>query len=72
MMYEVLCELCLRTKAVDGDAKPDFACRTCGVDAWLGPFFRIPQRFSRRDSRLVLTSPLYVHAGQAERRMRPR
>ena len=72
MMFEVLCELCLHTEGVDGNGKPDFACPNCGVANWLGPFFRTPQRFSRRNSRLVLTSSHYVHAGQTERRMHPR
>lgn len=71
-MYEVLCERCWHTEPVDLDRLPD-ACPECGADsAWVGPFVRTPQRFSRRDGWLVLTSPLYVHAGQVERRARPR
>ena len=72
-MYEVLCERCWHTEAVQGDEKPAYACPTCGADeAWLGPFAQAPQRFSRRESWPVLTSPLYIHAGQTDRRTRER
>jgi hypothetical protein len=71
-MYEVLCERCWHTEAVDTDGHPDHACPSCGETAWLGPFAQAPQRFSRRESWPVLTSPLYVHAGQTDRRARPR
>ncbi|MFL5895214.1 MAG: hypothetical protein ACJ76Z_08880 [Thermoleophilaceae bacterium] len=72
-MYEVLCERCWNTETVDADARPDYDCPACGAhDAWLGPFAQAPQRFSRRDSWPVLTSPLYLHAGQADRRTAPR
>ena len=55
-MYEVLCERCWYTEALDGDEKPDYSCPKCGTDAWLGPFAEAPQRFSRKDSWPVLTS----------------
>jgi hypothetical protein len=71
-MYEVLCERCWYTEAIDGDATPNYPCPECGSDAWLGPFAEAPQRFSRKDSWPVLTSPLYIHAGQPDRRSRPR
>jgi hypothetical protein len=72
-MYEVLCERCWHTEAVEGDQLPDYACPACAAEgAWLGPFAQAPQRFTRRDSWPVLTSPLYVHAGQTDRRARPR
>jgi hypothetical protein len=72
-MYEVLCERCWHTEAVDGDVTPEYPCPACGAAAgWLGPFAQAPQRFSRRDSWPVLTSPLYMSAGQAERRMQSR
>ena len=72
-MYEVLCERCWHTEAVDGDRVPAYACPNCKVEhTWLGPFAQAPQRFSRKDSWPVLTSPLYVHAGQTDRRTNPR
>jgi hypothetical protein len=72
-MYEVLCERCWHTEAVDTEGRPDHACPECGAkEAWLGPFAQAPKRFSRRESWPVLTSPLYVHAGQIDRRARPR
>jgi hypothetical protein len=72
-MYEVLCERCWHTESLDGDVRPDYPCPTCGAEnAWLGPFAAAPQRFSRRDSWPVLTSPLYMHAGRTDRRTRPR
>jgi hypothetical protein len=72
-MYEILCERCWHTEAVDGETRPDHACPTCGAnESWLGPFAQAPQRFSRRESWPVLTSPLYMHAGQADRRARDR
>ena len=72
-MYEVLCEHCWHTEAVEGDHVPEHACPSCKAEGvWLGPFAQAPKRFSRRDSWPVLTSPLYVHAGQADRRARPR
>lgn len=71
-MYEVLCERCWHTEPVE-DSKPDADCPHCGAsNAWLGPFAVGPQRFSRRESWPVLTSPLYVHAGTPDRRARPR
>ena len=72
-MYEVLCEQCWHTQAVDGDQVPDGGCPSCGATgAWLGPFAETPERFSRRESWPVLTSPLYVHAGRTDRRARLR
>ena len=72
-MYEVLCERCWHTEAVAGDMVPDKACPNCSAQgSWLGPFAQAPQRFSRRDSWPVLTSPLYVHAGRPDRRVNPR
>jgi hypothetical protein len=72
-MYEVLCERCWHTETVESDGPPKHACSACGAEsAWLGPFAQTPQRFSRRESWPVLTSPLYVHAGQPDRRARPR
>ena len=71
-MYEVLCERCWHTESIEGDKVPERTCPSCGARAWLGPFAQAPQRFSRRDSWPVLTSPLYVHAGRTDRRTRPR
>ena len=72
-MYEVLCERCWNTEGVEGEHLPDYACPVCGTEgSWVGPFAQAPQRFSRRESWPVLTSPLYVHAGQADRRVRSR
>ena len=72
-MYEVLCERCWNTEGVQGEEMPSNACPACGAQgAWLGPFAQAPQRFTRRDSWPVLTSPLYVHAGQTDRRTAPR
>ena len=71
-MYEVLCERCWNTEPVESDVAPDHPCPACGEDAWIGPFAQAPQRFSRRDSWPVLTSPLYLHAGQVDRRTAPR
>jgi hypothetical protein len=72
-VYEVLCERCWHTEGVEADARPDHACPGCGAEGtWVGPFVATPLRFSRRDSWPVLTSPLYVHAGQPDRRARPR
>jgi hypothetical protein len=72
-MYEVLCEACWHTEAVEGDGVPQKPCPKCGAQAaWLGPFAEAPQHFSRREGWPVLTSPLYKHAGQADRRARPR
>ena len=73
-MYEVLCERCWHTEAVEGDkGRPDHPCPECGaVGDWLGPYAEAPQGFSRRDSWPLLTSPLYVHVGRTDRRARPR
>ncbi len=72
-MYEVLCERCWHTEAVEGEQVPEHACPECKKSGtWLGPFAQAPQRFSRRDSWPVLTSPLYQHAGRTDRRARPR
>jgi hypothetical protein len=72
-MYEVLCERCWHTEAVEGEELPAHACPKCRTDGtWVGPFAQAPQRFSRRDSWPVLTSPLYQHAGHTERRTRQR
>jgi hypothetical protein len=72
-MYEVLCERCWHTETVESEGAPKQACPVCGAEsAWLGPFVQTPQRFSRRESWPVLTSPLYVHAGRPDRRARPR
>jgi len=71
-MYEVLCERCWHTEAVHGDQLPDYACPSCSAEAtWLGPFAQTPQRVSHRESWPVLTSPLYGHAGQTDRRIGP-
>jgi hypothetical protein len=67
-MYEVLCERCWHTEPVAGDDLPE-TCPKCDAEgSWLGPFAQAPQRFSRRESWPVLTSPLYFHAGRPERR----
>ena len=72
-MYEVLCERCWHTEAVEGDGVPGHPCPECAAEgAWLGPFAEAPPRSSRKDSWPVLTSPLYVHGGRADRRARPR
>jgi hypothetical protein len=72
-MYEVLCERCWHTEAVEGDLVPARPCPKCNTTGtWLGPFAQAPQRFSQKDSWPVLTSPLYIHAGQTDRRSRPR
>ena len=72
-MYEILCEQCWHTEAVEKDARPAHPCPECKAEgAWLGPFAQAPQQFSRRESWPVLTSPLYQHAGQVDRRTRPR
>jgi hypothetical protein len=73
-MYEVLCEHCWHTLAVDDDHLPDDQpCPGCGsAGSWVGPFAEEPQRFTRRDGWQVLTSPLYLHAGLTDRRARPR
>ena len=72
-MYEVLCERCWHTEAVKGDEVPGYACPSCGQrTTWVGPFATAAQRFSRRDAWPVLTSPLYAHAGQPDRRLNPR
>ena len=68
-MYEVLCEHCLHTERVEGDAMPDKPCPSCkSTGAWLGPFAQAPERVSRRNSRPVLTSPLYLRAERPDRR----
>jgi hypothetical protein len=72
-MYEVLCEQCWHTEALEGDQVPAYPCPSCKAEkTWLGPFAQAPQRFSRKDSWPVLTSPFYTHAGQPDRRARPR
>jgi len=72
-VYEVLCERCWQTLAVEDDQLPDEPCPTCGsTGEWLGPFAEAPKRFTRRDGWTVLTSPLYMHAGLTDRRARPR
>jgi len=72
-MYEVLCESCWHTEAVEGEHLPAKPCPNCDAQGtWVGPFAQAPQRFSRRDSWPVLTSPLYAHAGRADRRARDR
>ena len=71
-MYEVLCEKCWHTEAIEESAKPDHGCPECGAEnVWLGPF-STAERISRRDSWPVLTSPFYVGAGQVDRRINPR
>jgi hypothetical protein len=71
-MYEVLCERCWHTEGVEGETVPDYACPSCdATGAWLGPFAQA-QRFTRRDSWPLLTSPLYVSAGRTDRRTNPR
>ena len=73
IMYEVLCERCWHIEPTDQDESvPARGCPNCGERAWLGPFAETPQRFSRKDSWPVLTSPLYVHAGRADRRISAR
>ena len=72
-MYEILCERCWHTEAVEADSIPEHACPECNAEgAWLGPFAETPKTLSRRDSWPFLTSPLYVHGGRADRRFRPR
>jgi hypothetical protein len=72
-MYQVLCERCWHTEDVEGDRLPDYACPSCKADrAWRGPFAEAREQLSRRESWPVLTSPLYAHAGQVERRAHPR
>ena len=75
-MYEVLCERCWNTEVVESDeqsAKPDHACPDCGAtDSWVGPFASAERIKRPSDSWPVLTSPHYVHAGQPDRRLRPR
>jgi len=75
-MYEVLCEHCWRTEAVEGDGtgdRPEHPCPGCGAEnAWLGPYATIERMKRPSDSWPVLTSPLYVHAGQPDRRVRDR
>jgi hypothetical protein len=72
-MYEVLCERCWHTEALEGDVKPEHACSACGATgSWLGPFAQAPQRFGRRDSWPLLTSPFYSYAGRTDRRSNPR
>lgn len=72
-MYEVLCERCWHTEAVEGDHVPDYVCPSCEAEgSWLGPFAQASQRVSRRESWPVLTSPLYQSAGQVDRRINPR
>jgi hypothetical protein len=72
-MFEVLCERCWHTEPLEGESRPEFDCPACGAsDAWVGPFATAPQRFKRRDSWPVLTSPLYTYAGQPDRRARDR
>lgn len=72
-MYEILCERCWHTESAEEAESVEHPCPSCGAEgSWLGPFAEAPQRFSHRDSWPVLTSPLYAHAGQADRRIRPR
>jgi hypothetical protein len=72
-MYEILCERCWHTEAVDGDTAPEHPCPECKAEgAWVGPYAQAPQDFSRRDSWPFLTSPHYQHAGRTDRRTRPR
>ena len=73
-MYEVLCEQCWHTEGLKEEITPDHDCPTCGAQgSWLGPFAApSADRFSRRDSWPLLTSPLYLSAGQTDRRARPR
>jgi hypothetical protein len=72
-MYEVLCEQCWHTEAVDGGSMPDHPCPNCDAEgSWVGPFAQASRQFSRRESWPVLTSPHYAHAGQVDRRINPR
>ena len=72
-MFEVLCERCWHTEPLKGDERPDYGCPACRAeDAWVGPFAQAPERFARKETWLVLTSPLYTYAGQADRRARDR
>ena len=72
-MYEILCERCWHTEAVDDEDAPTHACPNCEVEgAWLGPFAQAPANVSRRDSWPLLTSPLYVYGGRVDRRIDPR
>jgi hypothetical protein len=74
-MYEVLCERCWHTEPLDGkqSAKPDHRCPACGAERpWVGPFATAERFERRRESWPVLTSPLYIGAGRAERRLNPR
>jgi hypothetical protein len=72
-MYEVLCERCWHTEAVENGGLPEHPCPNCESEGtWVGPFAPPPPELSRRDSWPVLTSPLYTHAGRVDRRVRPR
>ena len=47
-MYEVMCESCWHTEALEGEELPDKACPSCkATGAWVGPFAQAPDDASQ-------------------------